>query len=167
MKAKKQTSESVFFTRREAVKIAGMALAGGTVLPAMAEGDPAATGTSVFEDSCMPGSAAKYTTGDYPIIFGLAAFWLLLTTENWQGCIEKQGWLDGLAKELGIDKSHLDDLYDVCKHNAGAFKTVQDAFINYTSDVNVYGSRPCPGGSTYVQIAALASKSSQRKTKKQ
>jgi hypothetical protein len=167
MKAKEQHVESDLLTRREVAKIAGMALASGTLLSVLAEGQPASGGTSVFQDSCMPNSAAKYSSGDYPIIYGLAAFWLLLTTENWKTCIEKKGWLDGLSKELGIDKSHLNNLYDICKHNADAFKTVQDAFINYTSDVNVYGARPCPGGSTFVQVAALASKSSARKVRKQ
>jgi hypothetical protein len=159
MNKKQPLSESSMITRREAGKLAGVALAGGSLLSAFAEANLRLTGTNPFDDDeCMPCNAEKYRGKDHPVVFKFAAFWLMLTTLDWENCITKDGWLSDLAELLDVEKSFLDEMCKSYTLNKSHFQRVQEQFANFVADSAVYGRPPCPGGWTIKQIADLSGK---------
>jgi len=130
---------------------------------------------SVFQDSCRADNQTKYATKDEAIVYGPAAFWLMLTTDEWDTCSQDAAWRARLVTELGMEPVHLEYLntnaHDDRKVGDGTgspyiysnlklFTQVKKVWQDFiTSPPYVpgksffYGKRPCPGGKTLLQIA--------------
>lgn len=142
MKKQKVTIQSDKTTRRDAIRLAGAALASTGILtscsravssskPAAGPDVPADSYHGVFADKCKCNNSGKYNTLDKTGIYPLMAFWLMLTTENWDPCwspglppaqdcadstpkkteAEAMAWREGLANELGLAPEYLEYLY--------------------------------------------------------
>jgi len=153
-----QTTQPKKPNRREAIRITSAALASTGLLTSISRADnsskaatdsliaqpPPAQPQSVFLDKCKCNNAGKYNKLDNKGLSPLIAFWLMLTTENWEPCwspglapdqscadsapkktpAEAKDWRDALAKELKLAPEYVDYLYSQA-HDGGTF---EDAF---------------------------------------
>jgi hypothetical protein len=181
---KKTTAPNI--SRRDMVRLTGTAGLGMSILantplfavsqksPAPPKSTPRAApkSPSVFEnDDCREGSSIKYASYDKDIVYPLLAFWLMLTTDEWDECFKDAKWRTRLASELSLNPQHLEHLYakshsterpanDADKKNIGectnlqAFNRVKKIWYDFIEEYSFYGGRPCPGGKTLLQIAS-------------
>lgn len=169
-------------TRRKAVQLAGIGAVAAatwssaalgqvtTARPAKSASKKAQLVNSVFLQ-CQPPTtdgAAKYHKGDSAIVFPLAAFWLLMVTEQWDNCLKDPAWFKNLVEELIATNGTLLD-NEKKAFRAGTslileqLTKIQPQWDNVRSIFNQlvwgasakYGTRPCPGGGTILDIAAL------------
>ena len=115
-------------TRREMIRNAGLAVAASSALVGQIHSQSDKAGTSgppqksakkqasvpsVFLSCQPPGDdedgAGKYKKGDTQAVLPLVAFWLLATTENWDGCFNTSGWIGQLVAEFGRENPNLAD----------------------------------------------------------
>jgi hypothetical protein len=131
------------------------------------------TCTGIFaNDTCYPGNSVKCATYDKSAMYPLIAFWLMLTTEKWDTCLQDPAWRKTLAGELGAKNPSISTypgVIDYLYNNAfpkgvisPEFKAVRDLWQTLflpTPPVPppIYGGRPCPGGKTILEIAHLGS----------
>src|SRR5262249_25580940 len=115
------------------------------VLHTKAAIQPEATpdGDSAFMDNCRDNNAGKYRQYDNTVAYPIIAFWLMLTTDEWDACMdsdhtvvngkpkrtpeEARSWRTKLANELGVAPSYVEWLYDKSHTNPpnkAAFKKV-------------------------------------------
>jgi hypothetical protein len=166
-------------SRRDMIRI-GAAVASCTalcsgILPAESQAStkkPAQAPPSVFQDDCRDDNKTKYKDGDLPVLGGLLAMWLMLTTDEWSTCLKDQRWRSRLAVELKLEPKHLEFLYgmatssEVIKNDAmnyrytnlEAFTHIRKNWQDFIDDppepkTVAYGKRPCPGGKTLLKIA--------------
>ncbi len=187
--AKKST-----LTRREAIRIAGVAAVTSSALFSVGSDQATESAKSGIreKDTCRAGSstpslfltcqppsadksagANKYRSGDSLAVFPLVAFWLLVTTDNWDECLNKPGWISGLVKEFGRENKKLtcDELsvlektmgdiwteLSTLKQNQEALERIRTIFSKHRQIVNVYGHPPCPSGATCLDIVGVIPK---------
>jgi hypothetical protein len=118
---------------------------------------------SVFQnDKCRAGNSAKYANYDKDIVYPLLAFWLMLTTDEWDECLKDSSWRAQLASELKLKPEHLEQLYKDSHNtktqrnsfsNSEAFNRVKKLWYDFIDANSFYGGRPCPGGKTLLQIS--------------
>jgi hypothetical protein len=158
MTMQEETTEAKMLNRRDAIRITGAAMFSTGFMttlvrandssvaaadPSRAQASPAQP-QSVFLDKCKCNNDGKYNTLDKKGLSPLIAFWLMLTTENWEPCwspglapdqsckdsapkktpAEAKAWRDALAKELNLAPEYVDYLYKQA-HDGGK---MQDAF---------------------------------------
>jgi hypothetical protein len=177
MKEKKNVQKPI--SRRDLLRM-GAAAASCTALSARmlaaktrtASPRPAQGSGSVFEDDCRDGSKKKYENGDLPVLRGLLAMWLMLTTDEWSTCLSDPKWRARLAKELNLDSHDLESIYAIATDDTPytnptndfkysskeAFIRVRKKWSDFISNPQppskiLYGRRPCPGGKTLLKIA--------------
>jgi|HubBroStandDraft_5_1064220.scaffolds.fasta_scaffold230948_1 hypothetical protein len=175
-------------TRRKVIQLAGMTAVATVAShsPALGQGPEAGqaksagnaktVSNSVFL-SCMPAGtdgAGKYHTGDSTIVFPLVALWLVMLTEEWDTCLTDSTWFTNLVNELVAANGHLTPA-EVTAFKAGAaqllsqlnanptmtkqWHSVRSIFNSLVRNASAaYGKRPCPGGGTILDIAALQPK---------
>jgi hypothetical protein len=177
-------------TRREMIRATGLTVAAsGTMIdgiqaltslglqPTPGKGTAVPPPSSLFL-SCQPlgkdeDGPGKYKSGDAQAVLPLVAFWLMVTTDNWDGCFDKPGWIEQLVAEFARENTKLADP-SVQKALAvtmgkiwGELKTaskntelvsIRTTFRNYSNIAALYGGRPCPGGGTILDIVGLVPK---------
>ena len=187
-------SQNAKLTRRQAMRLTGMAaLASSAFIPAAtsqnqksaaakpagtkkcraAQSSPSTFLTAYPTTSDQDKSAAKYESGDSLAVFPLSAFWLLVTTDNWDEFLNKPGWIGSLVEEFGRENKRVscdeltvlkttmqgiwDDL-NSSDDNKAALGRVRTVFLNRRQVINVYGHPPCPGGGTFLDIGGSVPK---------
>lgn len=176
-------------TRREMIRNTGLAVAASGAFVGQIHAQSGKLGTagqlqksakkqalvpSVFLSCQPPGNdedgPAKYKNGDTQAVLPLVAFWLLATTEDWDNCFNKSGWIDQLVAEFGRENTKLADanLQKALAKTMGeiwsdlktgpthdALVTVRTVFRNHSNVSALYGGRPCPGGGTILDVVGL------------
>lgn len=178
-----KSSRDQSLTRREAIRFLGMATAATGFAMSSLPADAAAPEAnlfddSVFKDTCRDGNGTKYENYDNPLAYPIVAFWLMLTTDEWRGCIAAQSgtrtedaakqWRIKLANELGLAPTYAEYLYTQSQSgsNVAAFTAVKQLWVSFITDPPElpdeekhltfdYGTRPCMGGKSLLQIANL------------
>jgi len=180
------SKEQEGMTRRCALRTAGLVLGAASLAtaaevcrlgaepghqPKMPGGQDQDSG-NVFQDSCYYEQAVKATVYDAGIAYPMFAFWLMLTTENWDDCLANPDWRKRLADELGSRnpgvnyQAFIENLYQKAYLDgqlSPAFRDVRQTWQGFLEDPGggrveqgfPYGSNPCPGGATILQIAKL------------
>ena len=153
-------------SRREALRLVGAAVASSAVLTSTSFAQPISheatedtsaapdEGTSVFLDPCVCNNGLKYATYDKTTIYPIIAFWLMLTTDNWDGCMssgapipqscpdatpkktpeEAKAWRLRLAQELGVASDYVEYLYNQYHNDKRlnkAFRDVRGVFQRF------------------------------------
>jgi hypothetical protein len=185
-KEKFVSNEQEGMTRRCALRTAGLVLSAASLataaevcrLGADPEHPPKTLGgrdqdsSNVFQDSCYYEQAPKATVYDAGIAYPMFAFWLMLTTENWDDCLANPDWRKRLADELGSRnpgvnyQAFIENLYHKVYPDgqlSSAFHDVRQTWQGFLEDPGdgsastgfPYGADPCPGGATILQIARL------------
>lgn len=127
--------------------------------------------------SCAPPGAdedgpKKYHSGDTQAVLPLVAFWVMLTTDNWDSCFNQSGWINDLVAEFARENPKIDqtaqralsvtmnnlwnDLKTGSQH--AALVSIRTIFKNASNVRGLYGGRPCPGGGTILDIVGLVPK---------
>jgi len=133
----------------------------------------------------VPGTAAgKYKSGDSQPVFPLVAFWLLLTTDNWEEYLGDPNWVKKLVAEFGREnkclkctelavlETTMNAIWNEATHgdtkdhlgkvqfgpNHQALNIVRTIFINHRNIVTAYGHPPCPAGGTILDIVGVVPK---------
>jgi hypothetical protein len=177
-------------TRREMIRATGLTVAAsGTIIegiqartnqrsqPTSAKASAAPPRPSLFLSCQPPGNdqdgPGKYKSGDAQAVLPLVAFWLMVTTDNWDGCFNKTGWIDQLVAEFAGENPKLADpkvqkalagtmnkIWDELKtgEKNTALVSVRTTFRNNSNIAALYGGRPCPGGGTILDIVGLVPK---------
>lgn len=170
------SNEQEGMTRRCALRTAGLVLSAASLATAAevcrlgaetehhseAHGAQDQQSGNVFQDSCYHEQAAKATAYDAGIAYPMFAFWLMLTTENWDDCLANPDWRRRLADELGSRnpgvnyRAFIENLYQKAYpngHLSSAFHDVRQTWQGFLEDPGggrveqgfPYGSNPCPG----------------------
>jgi hypothetical protein len=144
---------------------------------------------SVFINAQPPGydpgtAAGKYQSGDSQPVFPLVAFWLLLTTDNWEEYVGDPSWVKKLVAEFGREnkcltctdltvlETTMNAIWNEAIHgdtrdhlgnvqfgpNHQALNIVRTIFVNHRNIVTAYGHPPCPGGGTILDIVGVVPK---------
>ncbi len=106
--------------------------------------------------------AAKYASGDNPVVYKLGAMWLMLVTENWttyfrdpKNKAKEDAFLQGLSDELKLNIQDVQKLWEISKTKCDSFEDIRGAWQDLTSNQGLYGARPCHGGKSILSIACL------------